>query len=187
MNFCPECGSKITISDKSCRSCGIALSANTALGGDYSSQKGYFQREQEISPEPFNVKKFILIAVALLAGYFAITSIIAIPGNNRIRTVQNTPLQLGMQRTNTTYGEVLEGFCTNTSWEAFDANALRRVVEFTGTSRQGDRILIQFTHTGISSDNSPWELVYMEINGRAISGGEATNWFRNALHFTGLS
>lgn len=144
---------------------------------------GMYQQEQAARYAEANRsnRKGLLIIVLVIAGIFVAFQLFG-SGRGDIRAVQNTL----HQPTGMAFGDMLDGYLSRTSWEMFTTASYMKVVEFTGTAPNGDRILIQFSDNH-GLDGGAWSLVAMEINGRATSRGEAGNWLMNAAHFASVS
>lgn len=122
----------------------------------------------------------VVLVLAIAAIVYLIFTVVLPRGE--INAVRNTL----HQPTNMSFGDILEGYNSRTRWSRFTSAEFMRVVEFTGTTRGGDSVLIQFSDRYGIHDGE-WVLVYMALNGRSISTMEMANWFMNAAHFAGGS
>jgi len=139
---------------------------------------GYYQNEQRqkiAAARKKNIKGTLIVVALAVVAFFAFQFFTS--GRGDIRTVRDTV----HQPTNMTFGEILEGYCTRTSWERFTSAEFMSVVEFTGRTRSGDDVIIQFSDR-FGLDDGRWNITYMRINGRSASTGEIANWFMNAAH-----
>jgi len=139
---------------------------------------GQHQREQleKIAMARKNsIKRMVAIAVVAVLAFVAFQ--VLRPEHRDIRTVRNTVHRdSGM-----TYGAILEGYATRTNWSRHTSVQFMRVVEFNGTARNGDRILIQFTDF-YELHNGEWIIANMEINGRQMGSIESHAWLTSAAN-----
>ncbi|MCL2015435.1 MAG: hypothetical protein FWG68_04230 [Defluviitaleaceae bacterium] len=173
---CPKCGAKQLSAGKFCQSCGVALPKSTT-----PTYKNRYLQTKNVN---YNVVKAVIITAVIVfavsLGFYTRAL-----NNNRISELQNTPiqpflslLQIPFLSTTATYGELLENFCTDTTWTASDGFS----AEFTGTTLQGERVIINFSKMTLTG----WEVRRMYANLRELDDWEIVNWFAEALHYTGL-
>ena len=75
-----------------------------------------------------------------------------------------------------TYGDGLDGYCTDEKWQVFTSSDGRNVVEFDGNARYGGgevSVLIQFV---LSDSCSDYEVYYVGLNDKGQDGESAAKF-----------
>ena len=76
----------------------------------------------------------------------------------------------------TTYGDGLDGYCTDEKWQVFTSSDGRNVVEFDGNARYGGSevsVLIQFVVNDACTD---YEVYYVGLNDKGQDGEGAAKF-----------
>ena len=133
------------------------------------------QLEKIATARKNSIKRLVAIAVVAVLAFVAFQTLR--PEHRDIRTVRN----IVHQPSRMTYEAILEGYTNRGSWSRHASAQFMRVVEFTGTTRSGDRILIQFTDF-YGLHNNEWIIGNMEINGRQMGSIETHTWLTNAAN-----